>query len=187
MFDEAWRDFAHNRSIALARLRERKEIDYALIIDADDVLVLEDGFEVVRFKRSLSDDSYYLSLRQGSLVYDRPLICSNRIEYRYRGVLHEFLEGPSATWVLAGLHILSNREGARSRDPQKYRKDAQILEEALHSETDAFLRCRYTFYLAQSYRDSGEAEKALANYLKRAETRLLDRGGLYQPCSRPAT
>jgi glycosyltransferase involved in cell wall biosynthesis len=33
VFDEPWRDFAYNRSFALARLRERSEIDYALVIE----------------------------------------------------------------------------------------------------------------------------------------------------------
>ena len=39
----------------------------------------------------------------------------------------------------------------------------------LLTETDPFLIARYTFYLAQSYRDCGEDRQALANYLKRAE------------------
>src|SRR5208283_4741303 len=69
----------------------------------------------------------------------------------------------------AGFYILSGREGARSQDPDKYRKDAEALEQALQAEQDAFLRSRYTFYLARSYRDAGDKEKALDNYLKRAE------------------
>lgn len=44
-----------------------------------------------------------------------------------------------------------NHDGARRRDPLTYQRDA------------------YTFYLAQSYRDCGETEKALAAYLSRAE------------------
>src|ERR1700680_3956289 len=40
VFDEPWQDFAYNRSTALARLRQVKEVDYALIIDADDQLVI---------------------------------------------------------------------------------------------------------------------------------------------------
>ena len=77
--------------------------------------------------------------------------------------------GAVSSGTAAGFHILSAREGARSQDPDKYRKDAEVLEKALQTEQDPFLRSRYTFYLARSYRDAGEKEKALENYLKRAE------------------
>ena len=43
-----------------------------------------------------------------------------------------------------------------------------MLEAALETEQDAFLISRYTFYLAQSYRDCGENAKALDAYLRRA-------------------
>src|SRR5262245_42127067 len=38
VYDEPWHDFAYNWSHALARLREKKDVDYALIIKAGDVL-----------------------------------------------------------------------------------------------------------------------------------------------------
>jgi len=170
--EEPWRDFAYNRSHALARLRENKDVDYALMIDADDQVVIDAGFDAGAFKRGLSKDVYEVQLRNGLVHYQRNQMCNNRREFRYRGVLHEYLEGPPgdvSSGTAAGFHILSGREGARSQDPQKYRKDAEVLEQALQTEQDAFLRSRYTFYLGQSYRDSGEKEKALENYLRRAE------------------
>ena len=170
VYDEPWRDFAYNRSHALARLRENKGIDYALIIDADDQLVVEAGFDVAVFKGSLSQDLYYVPLRHGLVQYHVQRLCSNKLDFRYRGVLHEFIEGPQniSSGSASGFYILSGREGARSQDPDKYHKDAALLEKALQTEKDKFLRSRYTFYLARSYRDAGEKEKALANYLKRA-------------------
>ncbi|MEM7442554.1 MAG: hypothetical protein AAF414_04380 [Pseudomonadota bacterium] len=68
-----------------------------------------------------------------------------------------------------GFHVISGREGARNKDPQKYQKDAALLERALNVEQDDFMRTRYVFYLAQSYRDAGEKEKALANYIRRSQ------------------
>jgi glycosyltransferase involved in cell wall biosynthesis len=170
VYDEPWRDFAYNRSHALARLRENKGIDYALIIDADDQLVIEAGFDVAVFKETLSQDLYYAPLRHGLVHYQVQRLCSNKLEFRYRGVIHEFIEGPQniSSGTAAGFYILSGREGARSQDPDKYHKDAALLEKALQTEKDKFLRSRYTFYLARSYRDAGEKEKALDNYLKRA-------------------
>lgn len=168
--DEPWQDFAHNRSQALAGLRRRSDIDYALIMDADDVLVCENGFDAASFKAALQYDVYNIWLRTGPAVYQRPLICRNRMDFRFRGVLHEFLVCPDGCsfGTAAGLHVLVTSEGARSRDPSKYLKDAAVLEDALASEADPFLRARYTFYLAQSWRDAGEPEKALAAYVERA-------------------
>ncbi|HEX3860628.1 MAG TPA: glycosyltransferase family 25 protein [Stellaceae bacterium] len=176
VFDAPWQDFAHNRTLALARLRERPEIDYALIMDADDVLVLEDGFDAAAFKAGLDADYYNVSLRSGDIKHHRASLCSNRRDFQYRGVLHEYLAAPEGSVVgwAAGLHIFERREGARSQDPDKYRKDAECLALALESEQDPLLRSRYTFYMAQSWRDCGEHEKALAAYLSRAELGFWD-------------
>ena len=126
VYDEPWQDFAYNRSHALARLRENKGVDYAFMIDADDQLVVEAGFDAAAFKQSLSQDLYKVPLRQGLVHYQVNQICSNKVEFRYRGVLHEFIEGPEgfSSGTAAGFYILSGREGARSQDPDKYRKDA---------------------------------------------------------------
>ena len=94
VFEAPWRDFAHNRSLALARLREIKTIDYALIIDADDALVPDSGFDPAAFKRGLTLDQYSVMVHDGPVSYFRPQLCSNRLDFRYRGVLHEFLAAP---------------------------------------------------------------------------------------------
>lgn len=171
VIEEPWRDFAYNRSHALACLRKRTEIDFAFIMDADDVLVLEAGFDPEAFRETLSSDCYNVELRQNTVRYRRILICRNRLVFRFRGVLHEFLEKPSdasGPGITTGFHVVSGREGSRNRDPEKYLKDARILERAVTEEEDPSMRSRYTFYLAQSYRDCGEAAKALEAYLQRA-------------------
>ena len=177
VFDQPWRDFAHNRSVALARLRENSAIDYALVMDADDVMEYEPDFDPTRFKGALSADHYHVAIRLGGTKYGRTQICSNRKAYYYRGVLHEFLEGPDpkpTSDTAHGLLIVAGVEGSRSHDPGKYQRDAATLERALETETDEFMRSRYTFYLAQSYRDFGEAEKALEQYLRRADLGFWD-------------
>jgi len=96
-------------------------------------------------------------------------VVSNAKPWRYRGVLHEFLECPGAgpAGTLPLLYRM-NFDGARRRDPKTFERDAQVLATALETEADPFLRARYTFYLAQSCRDSGDRERALALYLERA-------------------
>jgi glycosyltransferase involved in cell wall biosynthesis len=196
--EEPWRDFAHNRSFALAELRKRADIDYALIIDADDVLELDAGFAPEKFKSEMTHDLYDVPVFDGPLTYSRPHICRNRLPFSFRGVLHEYLETPSPgvlqRTTAAGIAIRSTREGARNRNPRKYQDDAALLERALASETDPFLISRYIFYLAQSYMNCGEREKALANYLKRAElgdwieevyVSLFEAGNLMAALERP--
>ena len=74
-----------------------------------------------------------------------------------------------------GFHIvLSGAGGARSANPEKYRRDAQVLELALRTERDPDLRARYTFYLAQTYRGCGEDKKALEAYLARSKMGFWD-------------
>jgi len=65
-------------------------------------------------------------------------------------------------------------DGARHLDTKTYARDAVILEKALETETDPFLIARYTFYLAQSYRDTSDYSNALKYYLKRAELGYWD-------------
>jgi glycosyltransferase involved in cell wall biosynthesis len=171
VIDEPWQDFAFNRTHALERLRERGDIDYALVIDADDSLVYEPGFDATAFRAGLDADVYWIQIRHGGLLYRRPQLLRNALPFRYRGVLHEFVVQPDGVRGAdaQGLHMHYGGGGARSQDPDKFRRDAELLENALRSEPDEFLRSRYTFYLAQSYRDAGVLERALELYLQRAD------------------
>jgi glycosyltransferase involved in cell wall biosynthesis len=182
VIEEPWRDFAYNRSLALKALRAKADIDYALIIDADDVVVYEPGFDAVAFKAALTADLYNVQFRLRDVIYERPQICSNRIEFLYRGVLHEFIDtedgatswgtGRIAVAAAHGFHMAAGLDGGRSADPQKYRRDADILRRALKSEGNQFLRARYTFYLACSLRDAGDMRRALKAFEERAQMGL---------------
>jgi hypothetical protein len=170
VIEEPWRDFAWNRSHALARLRQVKEIDYVLMVDAGDVVVLEPGFDVAAFKAGLRCDVMEAQVRQGELRWLRPQIGSNRAAIALKGVVFEGLDDsrPLSVAAAQGLHVQSSQEGVRNRNPAKHREDAALLEQALQGEADPHLAARYRFYLAQSYRDAGETEKARAAYLARA-------------------
>ncbi|MCB8877473.1 glycosyltransferase [Acidisoma silvae] len=177
VIDEPWQNFAHNRSHVLGKLRELPLVDYALIMDADDALIIEENLDVVLFKTDLDKDLYDVEIRHGSARFFRPQLCRNAMTFSYKAVLHEYLEGPEGPVTratAAGLRIDTGRGGARNENPNKYRDDAAVLEKALTAEADPFLISRYRFYLAQSYRDCGEREKALDNYLLRAELGYWD-------------
>jgi glycosyltransferase involved in cell wall biosynthesis len=169
--EEPWRDFAYNRTFALAKLRERAGVDYSLMIDADQVIEFDESFDVEEFKAGLDCELYDLKVSSGSIVYLLPQLASNQIEIVYRGVLHEYRECPEgcSRELAPGLLIKEVHDSARGQDPRKYQKDAAVIEAALAGETDPFLIARYRFYLAQSYRDAGLLEPAIVNYLERAE------------------
>src|SRR5262249_4420383 len=58
------------------------------------------------------------------------------------------------------------RDGARSADPHKFKRDALTLERALLEEPT---NSRYVFYLAQSYREAEEYDNALKHYRRRVQ------------------
>jgi hypothetical protein len=170
VIEEPWRDFAYNRNIALARLRERTDIDYAFVMDAGDTLAFADGFDAAKVKRALDQDFYHVEIRQGPFRLWRAQILRNSLAFGYKGVLHEIVVGPdgaSSAGPVAGLFIQAKTEDADN--PEKYRAEATVLERALETESDQFMRARYSFYLAESWMRAGDHEKALQTFLRRAE------------------
>lgn len=160
--ERPWRDFASNRNEAMQLAHEYG--DYLLVIDADDTLELDKGFVLPK----LTADAYQMLIRDSNTTYWRTQIFRSSLDYHYEGVLHEVLVSAEARTEqkLKGVAYRRRVEGARTADPNKYRKDAAILERALaENPTNA----RYAFYLAQSLRDAGEHEKARDAYRVRAK------------------
>jgi tetratricopeptide (TPR) repeat protein len=166
LHERPWRNFGHNRSEALALARPHAT--YTFVIDADEILLLPEGFRWPL----LSQDSYRLLHQHGSLQHWRTSLVNNRLPWRYVGVLHEYIEAegtPYGSVNLPGPVVHAVGDGGRSQGvsvAEKYARDARILEEALVEEPG---NPRYQFYLAQSYRDSGQVAEAIAAYEKRAE------------------
>lgn len=163
--ERPWKDFGHNRSEALALARPHA--DYSFMIDADEEMAFPPGFAWP----DLAADSYMLLHATGSNRYWRSSLFSNRLAWRYAGVLHEYAEAPGAGLGtrLEGPVVWGFFDGGRSvglSQAEKYERDARTLEEALAAEPD---NARYQFYLAQSYRDAGLHRKAIDAYVRRAE------------------
>jgi hypothetical protein len=163
LYERPWCNFAINRSEALVLARPCG--DYSLIIDADDQLEIPENFSIP----ALRADSYTIDIHSDGIRYRRPQLVRNSLPWRYEGVLHEYLVCEAATTSHLALTLHINHDGARRRDPLTYQHDVELLEKALETETDTFRIARYTFYLAQSYRDSGHTEKAIEAYLRRAK------------------
>ena len=161
LHERPWRDFGHNRSEALELARGKA--DYLLFIDADETLGAAPGAAWP----ALREPAYSLEARFGELRYDRVSLADTRLPWRWVGVLHEYLDAgkPVAQPRVPGFWIDVRAEGARSKDPAKYEKDAAILEAALAGDPG---NARYAFYLAQSLRDAGKLQRARDWYEKRA-------------------
>ena len=164
LFHDEWINFAHNRTLALERAY--KKTDLLLVFDADDEIV---GEFVV--PSEVLYDEYHLKFGSSSGVsYTRVLLINNHKRFQYLSVLHEFInckEGPTTSTTIDGnYYVISGRTGNRSLDPNKYLKDALILEkayeEALNNNDHLFHR--YSFYCANSYKDCGQYENAIKWY-----------------------
>jgi glycosyltransferase involved in cell wall biosynthesis len=162
LYERPWKNFAHNRNEALALARARA--DYLLFIDADEVLEAEDDFKWPR----LTADSFSFQVQVDGCFYPRTQLVRTALPWCYEGVLHEYIKCDRAhtAQAMRGIVCTAFHDGARGRDPATYKRDALLLEGALVDKPD---NPRYTFYLAQSYRDAGEIDLALRYYRRRVE------------------
>lgn len=160
LHERPWINFAHNRNEALELAKGKA--DYLLFIDADEVFLYSKEF----IFPPLDKDDYSITTEFSGTKYHRVQLINNHLNWKWVGVLHEFLESPEAKshGILKGITNFVRTDGDRSKDPEKFLKDALTLEKALIDEPN---NSRYVFYLAQSYKDAEKYELALKNYQKR--------------------
>lgn len=175
LHERPWVDFGHNRTESLQYARDKA--DYRLIIDADDVLFIENP-EVNPFL-NVDKDFYKIKIRLGSLAYYRSQLIKGDQDWKYVGVLHEYLSGPEGVSLeedfLEGVEMHASVSG-HNRDikgKDKYYNDALIFEKAIlttpKEELHIDLERRYVFYMAQSYRDAGMHERSIEAYQRRVD------------------
>lgn len=163
LIEHPWRDFGWNRTQALEAAYNKT--DYLLIFDADDTI---HGTIMLPDLKVKEWDMVNFNFGPG-LIYQRPLLINNRLKFRFVGVLHEYLECLSdkhknTVTVHGDYYIESGKTGDRSRDPLRFDKDAAILEKGFNDEKDQWLRNRYAFYCAQSYKDGNRVDKSIEWY-----------------------
>ena len=82
LHEDKWVDFAHNRTLAFNRAKNKA--DYCFVIDADDRLignlVLPEG----------NYNCYRMKITLGNLDYYRQQIFKNDLDWKYVGVVHEY-------------------------------------------------------------------------------------------------
>lgn len=170
LHERPWVDFAHNRNEALDFAKNKG--DYLLLIDADEVLHFAPDFSMP----PLTKDLYFILVRQLNAVdVKRNGLINNHLDWRWHGVLHEVLQSPQAKTdeVLKGvLNICNSSQGSgRSQNPEKYLKDAKVLEKALKKEPN---NSRYAYYLGISYSACDKLDLAKKSFEKRVAMKSDD-------------
>lgn len=171
LHERPWIGFGHNRSEALNLCKGKAQ--FAFMIDADDYLVGS-----FNFKPDPKVDGYIIRMGREDFSWWRSQIFNLESNWKYIGVLHEYAACEKQQPVLVKLdgnyRVVARTEGARNvgiTPIEKYSRDAITLEKALETEPN---NARYQFYLAQSYFDSQQWEKAEEAYKKRAEMKGWD-------------
>ena len=163
-----FKNFAFNRSFALKSCVGMS--DYVLLLDADMI------FEIGNFdKNKLKDaDSFCLLQGNDNYYYKNMRIVRNNGLYKYTGVTHEYVEVPQNNRNINlkkdELFIRDIGDGGSKAD--KFERDIKLLLEGIKEDPNTV---RYHFYLANSYKDSQQFEKAIEYYKKR-----ISMGGWHQ-------
>lgn len=169
LVERPWEDFATNRNQSLD-LARATGADYALVIDADDVLELADD----AILPTANAPAYWCEIRVGTTRVARIQMPRLDLSWRYASVVHEHLVlpvPPGAPPVpvpgLAGWSMRTLRDGARWQDRRvALERDVAALEGALATAPgDA----RLAFYLGQTLNQLGRFEEALARYREAAD------------------
>lgn len=102
-------------------------------------------------------------MKNGEITYPRPSFVryDSDLLYHYKGVCHESIELRKDSKIrkvkfatLDNVYYVGRSLGARSQNPLKYIIDANVMIEELEIEKDPSWLSRYTYYIAQSIRDS---------------------------------
>jgi glycosyltransferase involved in cell wall biosynthesis len=153
-----FKNFSHARNDALTTaLLTDLNFDYLLLADADMELVAPNGFG------ELEAPGYRMLQKSSDLSYWNARLIRRDNPCRYKGVTHEYIETDMPIENLAGPYFWDHADGANR--PGKFERDIALLEgELIRDPNDA----RSLFYCAQSYKDSGNYQRAVELYEKRA-------------------
>lgn len=157
-----FRNFEQARNVALDAARSSSlKYDYLLLCDADMEFFAQPGW-----RDRLEAPAYMLPQRSatGTFQYHNVRLLHRNSGARYRGVTHEYVDLGNADRPSIDTAWFIDHAAGSSRTI-KYERDIALLLEGLKAEPDSR---RYMFYLAQSYRDSGQSSAALEHYQRRA-------------------
>lgn len=153
-----WQDFGHNRTVNIRRAVGTA--DFLLLLDADMVVRAPASFDA----SGLTADAYMLR-HTGDVEYRVKRLVRGALPWRYEGATHEYLTA-DVHHTVADLDtlVIDHRADGGSR-AGKFTRDAALLRADLARDPG---NPRTVFYLAQTLRDLGETQEAIALYERRA-------------------
>jgi predicted GH43/DUF377 family glycosyl hydrolase len=157
LHDSTWIDFGHNRTELLGFAHG--VADYLLLIDADMTVERRGPLG------ELGADAYMLR-EAGPLDFGVIRLVRGDRRWWYQGSTHEHIatDGPFTQESLAAFALEHHGDGSARWD--KLVRDAALLKRDLTRDPR---NARSVFYLAQTYRDMGQVELAIAHYRRRVE------------------
>jgi glycosyltransferase involved in cell wall biosynthesis len=166
LHESEWVDFSHNRNESLELANGK--CDYMLIMDADDFLEISDTSKF----NNLAFHSYKMSLLLDGMEYKRLQLLKSGHEWKYEGILHEYIKIPNienyTEGIIEGSHIVAN--ASYSNGHPKYLEDGNLLMKCLEDETISDdLKRRYMFYCGLSFMWGEDFNKAIDVFKKRSE------------------
>ena len=165
IMEEPFQDFGYNRSYALKGCHGLDYADYILLLDADMKLEINTT-DIESFKRSLTKDAYYVIQGSPNFHNHNIRLLRNDESYHYWGVTHEYIALPDNAKIdsIDDTVLFINDIGDGGCKENKYHRDIELLKKGLIAAPN---NPRYTFYLANSYKDSMQYELAIDMYKKR--------------------
>ncbi len=147
--------------------------DYGFWIDCDEELILSQDFDIASFKDKLSKYDLGSIVVNNTTQYSRRCLFKVSKPFYWIGKVHEVLVCHEAITHcdLDGLSVTVHADET-SHSAEKYKQHALILQK----QVDETRNPRDIFYLANSYKDSGDWRKAIEYYRKRVD----NTGGFYE-------
>jgi len=156
-----FKDFSQARNLALDLCKNSDlEFTHILLMDADMELIVTDPESL----QQLGEQNGLILQKHEYLEYWNVRIIPRSGDHRYMCPTHEYITQPNGVTNLKGLYFWDHACG--SNRSEKYQRDLRLLAQAILDDPK---QSRNYFYLAQTYRELGEKEKAIEYYLKRAE------------------
>lgn len=166
---EPFQNFGYNRTSAfekaceMIRKWQTQENSFVLFLDAD--MVLETPCGIDEFKKLLTNPIVYSLCQHNScLKYYNVRIVSATVKLQCVGKTHEYYQYSCHNTYLDDSKVYIRDIGDGGCKSDKFERDIRLLESEI---TDGTATERTYFYLANSYRDIGNASKAIENYAKR--------------------
>ena len=158
IIEEPFKNFGYNRTVALNAAKGMA--DYLLFLDADMKLEIDPLFD----KSKLTADVYTVAQGSDIFNYFNVRLIRSSLNFSCVGSTHEYynIKGSRKEEQLKTLKINDIGDGGCKED--KFVRDIRLLEEDLKENPN---NVRTYFYLANSYKNAKNIEKAIEAYKKR--------------------